>query len=236
VGGPVAFLSYAHADDDETDGAVSSLHHLLSQELRLQSAGTFLLFRDRNDLQWGEAWRQVINETLDSAALLVAVISPSFFASDECRRELDRFLVRELQLGRRDLILPIYWIDTSILEDEAERQGDELGEYLAGRQYTDGRSWRFRLPAESATIRPVVADLARRMINIVNRPLYSTRSAIDASNTSVVKGGRAAVPREPGKDQWLADLVDLRKATALIDQDTSEQIRRAILRRRFGEF
>lgn len=65
MGTPVAFLSYAHADDHVNDGAVTALHHLLSQELRLQSVGAFALFRDREDLQWGQAWRQVVDGSQD---------------------------------------------------------------------------------------------------------------------------------------------------------------------------
>ena len=236
MGEPVAFLSYAHADDDETNGTVTIFHGLLLQELRVQSAGKFQLFRDRNDLQWGQAWQRLINETLDSAVLLVVVVSPSFFASSECRQELERFLAREGQLGQQDLILPVYWIETPIMEDEAKRRDDTLGECIASRQYRDCRSWRFKLLSDSVAIRPDIAELAKDMIDVVNRPLYSIRPTADeAIKTNGVKLG-STVRVEARGDQWLTDLADLKKATPLIDPDQRKRIMEAILTRRFGEF
>jgi len=236
VGGAVAFLSYAHVDDDESDGVVTVLHRLLLQELRLQSGDTFQLFRDRNDLQWGKAWRQTIDTTLDSAAMLIALVSPSFFASHECRRELERFLTRESQLSRQDLILPIYWIDTSIMEDEAQRQGDSLAQCIGARQYKDCRAWRFRLLSDSVSVRPDIAKLAKHMIDIVNRPLYNIRSMADESIK--VAGAKlvSAAKEKPGSGQWLTDLADLSRASPMIDPDMRKQLMHQILTRRFGEF
>jgi F-box protein 11 len=75
---------------------------------------------------------------------LVPVLTPSFFSSDQCRRELRRFLDRERRLGRRDLILPVYWIGAALLEDPARRARDDLAQELATRQYTDWRELRFQ--------------------------------------------------------------------------------------------
>lgn len=236
MGEAVAFLSYAHVDDDESDGTVTILHRLLLQELHLQSGGTVQLFRDRNDLQWGQAWRQIIDRTLDSTAMLIALISPSFFASQECRRELERFLARESQLSRQDLILPIYWIDTPIMGDEAQRRDDGLGRCVAERQYTDCRTWRFRLLSDSISIRSDIAKLAKDMINTVNRPLYNIRSI--ASEEIKADGAKlvSAMQKKVGTDQWLTDLADLSTAGPLIDPDMKKKIMRKILQGRFGEF
>ena len=236
MGEAVAFLSYAHVDDDESGGAVTIFHRVLLEELHLQSGGTFQLYRDRNDLRWGQAWRKTIEETLDSAAMLIAVISPSFFGSRECRGELARFLARESQLGRQDLLLPVYWIDTPIMQDQAQRRDDRLGQSIAALQYTDCRAWRFKLLSDPVSIRPDIANLAKRMIDIVNRPLYSIRSvAREAIKASGVKLA-SAVQGTAGNDQWRTDLADLHSASPLIDPDMEKQIMRAILTRRFGEF
>jgi hypothetical protein len=168
--------------------------------------------------------------------MLVAFISPSFFSSHECRRELERFLTRESHLDRQDLILPIYWIDTRLLEIETERRNDSLGQCIAERQYTDCRVWRFKLPSDPASVRPNIAELAGQMIKIANRPLYNIRSAV---SETVKDGGMRlnnTTQEEPKGDQWLTDLADLGKAATLIDPDTKKQIMRAILTLDFRSF
>jgi len=56
---------------------------------------------------------------------------------------LEIFLEREKKLGRRDLILPIYYVDTPLFNDTARRAADPLAETLAARQYVDWRNLRF---------------------------------------------------------------------------------------------
>jgi TIR domain len=84
---PIAFLSYSH------------VAACLGCE--------FPIFQDRSDIRWGQQWRQRIDESLDSVTFFIPILSPSFFASTECRYELGRFLDREQRLGRSDLILAI---------------------------------------------------------------------------------------------------------------------------------
>ncbi|HEY6695979.1 MAG TPA: toll/interleukin-1 receptor domain-containing protein [Solirubrobacteraceae bacterium] len=138
---PAAFFSYAHADD-EHDGALTRLHAALEQEIGLQLGADFTLFIDRDDIVWGESWRARIDESLDSATLLIPVITRRFFASEECRRELTRFLERERALGRGSLICPIYYVDAAPVHAPG---GDDLAEALASRQYDDWRA-RAQLP------------------------------------------------------------------------------------------
>src|SRR5258708_1474581 len=63
---------------------------------------------------------------LDAAPFLVPVLPPGFFKSDACRSELERFLDREKQLKRKDLILPVYYVDCAALNEAAKRDADPL--------------------------------------------------------------------------------------------------------------
>ena len=103
---PAAFMSYAHPDD--TRGRLTEFREHLGDEVHIQTGEEFLIFQDRKDLQWGENWKKRIEESLDDATFLIPIITPSFFKSQACRDELERFLDREKKLGRNDLVLPIW--------------------------------------------------------------------------------------------------------------------------------
>ena len=94
--------------------------------------------------------------------LLLVIITPGFFRSRACRAAVERFLARERELGRDDLILPVYYVSTPELEDETRRQADELACVLASRQYADWRDLRFK-SFTSPVVQRAIAQLATRM-------------------------------------------------------------------------
>ena|SRR5215216_4693921 len=150
---PAAFMSYVRFNDQYDDGQLTQFRERLSAEVRAQTGEEFSIFQDRNDIAWGQNWQVRINETLDAVTLLIPIITPSFVRSPPCREEVERFLVRERELGRQDLILPVYYISTRELDDPQRREGDELARVLASRQYADWRELRFE---------PFTAPLVRK--------------------------------------------------------------------------
>src|SRR6266446_6941611 len=139
---PLAFLSYAHFDDTHENGKLRRFAERLSGEVRLQTGEEFPIFIDRNNLKWGQEWKARIDQSLDSVTFLIPILTPGYFMSESCRKELDRFVKREEQLERKDLILPIYYVGCSVLEDEAKRAADKLAGVLHERQYKDWRRLR----------------------------------------------------------------------------------------------
>jgi parallel beta-helix repeat protein len=97
------------------------------------------------------------------------IITPGFFRSPACRAEVARFLDRERELGRQDLILPVYYISAREMDDPELRAGDELAGVLASRQYADWRELRFEA-FTSPLVRKAVAQLAARMRDAFWRP------------------------------------------------------------------
>src|SRR5688500_15638543 len=108
---PLAFLSYAHTDDEYEEGRLTELRRRLSAVVRAQTGQEFPVFQDRQHIAWGQNWKTRIDDSLDAVTFLIPILTPSFFASAECRREVERFLEREQELGRNDFVLPIYYID-----------------------------------------------------------------------------------------------------------------------------
>ncbi|MGH3943252.1 MAG: right-handed parallel beta-helix repeat-containing protein [Pseudonocardiaceae bacterium] len=166
---PAAFLSYVRVDDQHEGGLISQFRERLSAEVRMQIGQEFPIFQDRTDIAWGQNWQTRINETLDTVTLLIPVMTPGFFASPACRQEVIRFVERERQLGRSDLILPVYYVGTPQLDDPTLRDSDPVATTLFVRQYADWRELRFE-PFTAPVVRKALAQLAVRIRETLRQP------------------------------------------------------------------
>jgi formylglycine-generating enzyme required for sulfatase activity len=169
---PAIFFSYTRSDDTYEDGALSTLRERLEKALRFSSGEAFDIFQDVEDIKLGQDIRQRIETSLDATMVFVPIITPSYLKSTWCREELECFLKREQQLGRRDLILPIYYQQVPALE--GARQGpqaantatDPLVRELAPRLSVDWRKLRRKEP-ESREVRMAVEDIAERIFEVL---------------------------------------------------------------------
>jgi parallel beta-helix repeat protein len=165
---PLAFLSYAIINDSHDEGRISELRKRLSYEVEVQTGEPFPIFQDREDIHWGQTWQERLTESVDAATFLIPVITPSFFKRPWCREELSRFLEREQQLGRNDLILPIYYVDCPFLNDSGHRPDDPLAAVLASRQRADWRELRFE-PFTNPLVGKTLADMAVQIRKALER-------------------------------------------------------------------
>jgi TIR domain len=159
---PLAFLSYAHIDDEYHGGAITEFRNRLSLAVRVVAGLDFDIFQDRDSIEWGQSWRETLDEALGEVRFLIPILTPSFFRSDECRRELREFLDLEAAAGRNDLVLPIYYVTCAVLEDQTKRREDQLAAALAKRQYRDWRALRHE-PFASAIVRQALAGCGNRV-------------------------------------------------------------------------
>ena len=119
---PGSFMSYVHSDDKYKQ--LTTLRERLSDEVGMQIGIEFPIFQDTKDIHWGQNWEQRIKNALDEEmTFLIPIITPGFFNSEPCRDELERFIEVETKLNRNDLILPIYFVDTPLLNN-AELRGN----------------------------------------------------------------------------------------------------------------
>jgi len=162
AGRPVAFMCYARFDDEHDDGQLTQFRRRLAAEMRAQTGHDFTIFQDREDIAWGENWSDVIDGALETVALLLVIITPGLFRSEASRTEISRFLQRERQLGRSDLILPVYYITAREIEAPPAQRTDPLAKLLSSRQYVDWRNMRFE-PVTSPLALRTIAELASRM-------------------------------------------------------------------------
>jgi len=87
------FISYRHASNTPQDKWVEVFCTRLLQ-LLTELVGNVTIWRDEPAIRAGDQWRPEIAAALDTAAIFLAIVSRTYFDSDVCRTELDRFLAR----------------------------------------------------------------------------------------------------------------------------------------------
>lgn len=155
------FWSYVHLDDQAEGERISRLARDVSAQFEMITGEKISLFLDRDAIAWGENWRDKVDENLASIAFFIPVLTPRFFLSAECRRELQFFARRATRLGIGELVLPLLYVDVPTLHDE--RPSDDLIQLVRTFQWEDWRQLRFA-DALSAEYRRAVAVLAARLV------------------------------------------------------------------------
>ena len=97
------FWSYVHNDDEAEGGRVSRLARDVAAQFELLTGEQLKLFLDKDGIEWGENWRQTIDSNLSTVAFFIALITPRYFRSSECRRELQYFARKAIDIGIKDL-------------------------------------------------------------------------------------------------------------------------------------
>ena len=162
VGG---FWSYVHADNEDEDGRILRLADRLRAEFAVLTAASLELFVDREGINWGDEWRRRIDEALEVTTFFIPIVTPRYFRSPECRKELLTFGGHAQSLGLDELLLPIYWVEVPGLNEESD---DEAKALVARMQRADWRGLRLA-DEQSAEYRQAVNKLAQRLAEIADR-------------------------------------------------------------------
>lgn len=198
---PLAFMSYVRSDDEHDGGHLTEFRDRLSSEVQMQTGIPFPIFQDRNDIQWGQNWKERIEDSLNGVTFLIPVITPSFFLSPACRDELSQFLERESQLGRNDLILPFYYVDCPLLNDKQKRENDELAQAISEHNYADWRELRFE-PFTTPQAGKMLAQLAVQIRDALDRLSEADAASVAPSKPSRRRRGKRPVQSgEPTTDE-----------------------------------
>ncbi len=151
------FWSYVHVDDEADGGRICQLTRDVKKQYEMLTGEEIELFVDRDNIRWGEAWRNEIDSRLSSVAFFIPIITPRFFQSPECRCELQTFAHKAENLGIKDLVLPLLYVNFP--EFREEETGDELIQLIKSFQWKDWAELRFS-ELESKGYRKGVAQLA----------------------------------------------------------------------------
>lgn len=115
---PVGFWSYVHADDEADHGRIVQLAHDIVAEMMLLTGDDIELFLDRDAIKWGQQWQAVIGAGLGGVAFFIPVLTPRYFTRPECRNEMETFARKADQLGVRQLIMPLLYVDFNAIHDD----------------------------------------------------------------------------------------------------------------------
>ncbi len=200
---PLAFMSYVRFDDQHENGRLTEFRNRLSGEIRMQTGVDFSIFQDRNDILWGQNWKERIEDSIDEVTFLIAIITPSFFNSPACRDELKRFLAREKELNRSDLILPVYYVSSPVFDEEAKRAKDELAQEIDKHQFADWRDLRFE-PFTSPQVGKTLAQLAvqiRKALENAQQPKETAAKRKVSKNRSQPSKSKSAKAGQATSEQ-----------------------------------
>jgi len=213
-------MSYVHSDDNR--GRLTEFRERLGDEVHMQIGEEFSIFQDRKDILWGQNGEARIKESLDEVTFLILIITPSFFKSQPCRDELQRFLEREKELGRDDLVLSVYYVDCPLLNDKENRTGNELAQAIFDHhQYEDWRDMRFE-PFTSPQVGKTLARLAVQIRDALDRVQVSEKRKAPEQDADVARhlSGGVSVPLPPDIASVIASVIERRGPTAKTEHPT----------------
>lgn len=202
------FWSYVHADNNSVGDAIVKLAERVMSEFELLSAEKLRLFVDRGDLEWGEEWQGRIDRELQETTFFIPIITPRYFQSEECRRELVKFRSAADRFGVKQLLLPIYYV--TVPEMEVDEPEDELIALVKSIQREDMRQ--ARLAEESDSVhRGLVNRLAAKLLKIsretegIPMPASELVAASDGMPSSPPSDDLSPPPSQvpPGDDRTL---------------------------------
>lgn len=189
---PQGFWSYVRKDDEADEGRIVRLAKDVVSQYEMLTGETIRLFLDKDALEWGDNWREKIDESLASVAFFIPVLAPRYFLSPECRSELQFFARRATRLGIKELILPLLYVSVPALDDEATK--DDLAKMVRNFHWEDWRDLRFA-DTTSERYRRGVSGLADRLVEANRR---AEQTVITDTALLLVKGIDESVDDEPG--------------------------------------
>ncbi len=155
------FWSYTHDDNEAEGGRIRRLAKDIVAAYELRTADRLELFVDSMSIQWGDDWEQRVNTALAGTVFFIPILTPRFFRSKECRRELIKFAQEAKRLGVSELLMPILYVDVPGLDDPAVE--DEAMSIVRRHQYEDLRIIRLE-EVDSSEYRKAVDRLAAQLV------------------------------------------------------------------------
>jgi len=205
----IAFISYTHFDDLHNNEFITNFSVYFKDELKSQTGKNIPIFFDRDDISWGENWRKRIEESIELSAFLIPIISPSYFASLECCKELQLFVKKEIAMDRDDLILPIYFLKVPSLSQKPEDIQDENMRIISLQNYDDWRHLRNKT-IRSSKVKKKIQELVKDLLN-------SQEKKSKSSNYHLIEKEeeRITITDESGKG-WLDYSVEILESGTLV--------------------
>lgn len=103
------FLSYARKDIDARRTEFDTFSKELDARVKVVTGDAAEGFWDAK-IEQGNDWQRRIDEALSRCIVFVALVSPNYLNSEECRREWDRFARRVSDRAGDGCLVPVIWV------------------------------------------------------------------------------------------------------------------------------
>ncbi|MDY0891566.1 DUF4143 domain-containing protein [Frigoribacterium sp. CFBP9030] len=160
------FVSYVHADNQRLNGRIVDFARDIAEAYAFLYGFEVSLFIDRDDIEWGESWRDRLDDELAAVPFLLSMVTPRYLASLACRDEVLTFSAAAKQAGDPRRLLPISWVDVST--SDVVPDSDPVRKILSNAQYLDMTQARLE-PRGSVAYNDIVESAAHRLRRSVIR-------------------------------------------------------------------
>jgi hypothetical protein len=158
-----AFISYKRSGQ-MLDERVAHFHALLESELGYIDSQSSV-FLDTEKMGPGDVFPEVLKEQVESADVLIVLLSPAWLQSDWCRKEYSLFSAKEQAQNHTPRVLPVLWVKTPQLDNPA---GDDITEALSRVNYQEFEHLRHR-HHDDEKYSQKIAHLAQRVKELAER-------------------------------------------------------------------
>lgn len=156
------FISYAREDDEALNFA-DPLKKGIGQLVRATSGRPVEVFLDRDEIQLGENWSEVIDTAVRRSYFFIPVYTGTYLHRPKCREEFLLFREVAESRGVPSLIIPINLLGMESLRPEGE---DEISNYVRAHQAVIfDQAW--EQGPESAPYRRALRLMANRILGAV---------------------------------------------------------------------
>jgi hypothetical protein len=158
------FMSYTHVKD--FNGAVGLFVEHLEPELYKKSGVIISVFHDKKDIKIGDEWKKFISAQLQSAKILLVLLSPTWLHSPECKWEYKEFLA-SMKPTTKKKIISLIWdpLENAILDAPHKKLLGEIKKYQlldwTSHQYDD-----FKVRDQQAALGELAGQLVAQLKEI----------------------------------------------------------------------
>ena len=223
---PLAFFSYVQSDDKHENGRLTALRERLEGEVRMHTGSPFVIFQDRRDIKWGQAWQKRLDSTLLNVTFLIPIITPSYFQSSACRKEFDTFRIRERQLGEDRLILPIYYLEADRIVEANLEDPDPIAQAIASRNWADWRDLRFEELTSAAVGKSLSAmgSMIKAAMKEINTAIAASATTSSADPSSPILVSETIAAKDDSGTERVTRLVPIFKNYHVFTTEYDEEV------------
>lgn len=200
------FMSYRRADNAAYRNVVDQLKSDLSGRFEAETGRQLRIFIDRDDIGWGEDWRQKILVSIKQATFLMPVITMRYFDSDACREEFVAFYEDARRIGVTDLIMPIVLAGGSRITEDSPSEEMRIVHRLQHISIENAFIEGFNSPEWNRILGRMVSELSTAVVRAEGKLVNRESRSVVSLETGTLD--------ESSSEEKFADLFELQNRAA----------------------